>query len=320
MEPFVTWPSYDDLPHHGITGEAVSWEAFGAEDELGTVNFMTPGSVHDAAACIRDGSVFPLNLPLDYLDPPLFRRAPVRRVMVRTSSGTDDYYDSFYPQSVSQWDGLSHICHQDVGYYNGRTDRDVTDPANPRNGIEHWAGTGIAGRFVLADIARLRAETGRPTDFDDPEPTTTAELEAALARSETATRPGDVLLLRFGWLEWYGALPAERRQELSARFHFPAPGLSPERATARWLWDHRILAVAADTPTLEAMPFDKGSFDGFLHYRLIPMLGMPVGELFALDSLASACARDGRYAGFFTSAPLNFRGGSGSTANALAIR
>jgi hypothetical protein len=41
------------------------------------------------------------------------------------------------------------------------------------------------------------------------------------------------------------------------------------------------------------MPFDKGSFDGFLHYRLIPILGMPVGELFDLDSLAAAYARDG---------------------------
>lgn len=316
----MSWPAYDDLPRHEATGEAVSWEAFGAADELGTVNFMTPGSVREAASYVRDGSVFPLNLPLDYLDPPLFARAPARRVMVRTSSGTDDYYDSFYPQSASQWDGLSHVCHTDVGYYNGRTDGEITDQANPRNGIEHWAGTGIVGRFVLADIARFRAETDRPTNFEHPEPTTAGELEAALARSGTTARPGDVLLLRFGWLEWYGALSSAQRHELSARFHFPAPGLSPDRASARWLWDHRILAVAADTPTLEAMPFDKSSFDGFLHYRLIPMLGMPVGELFALDSLAAACASDACYSGFFTSAPLNVRGGSGSTANALAIR
>jgi kynurenine formamidase len=315
-----TWPSYDDLPRHHATGEPISWTTFGAEDELGTVNFMTPGSVRAAAESIRDGSVFPLNLPLNYPDPPLFGREPASRVMVRTSSGTDDYYDSFYPQSASQWDALSHVCHRDAGYYNGRTDDEITSPDNPRNGIEHWARTGIAGRFVLADIARFRTETGRRTDFEDPEPTTAGELEAALARSGTATRAGDVLLLRFGWLEWYGTLSPAQRRELSARFHFPAPGLSPERSTSRWLWDHRILAVAADCPTLEAMPFDKGSFDGFLHYRLIPMLGMPVGELFDLDSLGAACARDGRYTGFFTAAPLNSRGGSGSTANALAIR
>ncbi|HLY14389.1 MAG TPA: hypothetical protein VKR24_08560, partial [Candidatus Limnocylindrales bacterium] len=60
--------------------------------------------------------------------------------------------------------------------------------------------------------------------------------------------------------------------------------------------------------------------DRFLHYRLITFLGMAIGELFALDGLAEDCAADGVYEGLFTAAPLNKQGGSGSTANALALK
>jgi hypothetical protein len=57
-----------------------------------------------------------------------------------------------------------------------------------------------------------------------------------------------------------------------------------------------------------------------MHFRLIPLLGMPIGELWWLDDLAADCAEDGVYEFFFTSAPLNVPGGVGSPPNALAIK
>ena len=88
---------------------------------------------------------------------------------------------------------------------------------------------------------------------------------------------------------------------------------------ARWLWNNRVAAVAADCPALEAMPFDMSRADGFLHYRLIPLLGMAVGELFVLDALAGHCAETGVYEGLFVSAPIQKTGGVGSPANAVAL-
>ena len=81
-----------------------------------------------------------------------------------------------------------------------------------------------------------------------------------------------------------------------------------------------MAAVAADNPALEAMPFSRESVDGWLHYRLIPMLGIAVGELWQLDPLADDCARDGVWEGMLTSAPLRVPGGIGSPANALALK
>ncbi len=99
----------------------------------------------------------------------------------------------------------------------------------------------------------------------------------------------------------------------------PQPGLAPVERTAEWLWDEHVAAVVADCPSLEVMPVTFGA-ETFLHYRLIPLLGMAVGEMFALDGLAADCAADGIYEGMLTAAPLNKAGGSGSPSNALAVK
>jgi len=49
-------------------------------------------------------------------------------------------------------------------------------------------------------------------------------------------------------------------------------------------------------------------------------LGIPIGELWDLEALASDCAGDGVYEFMLTSAPLNIPGGVGSPPNALAIK
>jgi hypothetical protein len=76
--------------------------------------------------------------------------------------------------------------------------------------------------------------------------------------------------------------------------------------------------VACDALALEVFPFDP--MGTHLHGHLIALLGMPIGELWALDALAADCAADGRYTGLLTAAPLNIRGGVGSPADALALR
>lgn len=173
---------------------------------------------------------------------------------------------------------------------------------------------------MLADVARHRVRQGAPLRSDEREAIGVDELDDALATQGVRLRPGDVLLLRFGWITWYESLDEAGRAALATADMFPAPGLSPEERTAEWLWDHGIAAVAADCPALEAMPFQKSSVDTFLHYRLVVFLGMAVGELFYLDDLAGDCAETSVYEGLFTSAPLNLIGGAGSPANALALK
>lgn len=313
--------SYHELSLDSKSPPGAAWHVYGSRDELGSINLLTPERVVFAASLVRRGAVFPLNWDLEQPNPALFGRQNLEHSIVDLDpAGTEDFYDRFYPQASSQWDGLAHIRHPEHGFYQGYTRQEITGLEGSRIGIEHWARRGIAGRFVLADLDRHFAKTGQPIRQDESEAISVQDIDACLADQGVALTPGDILLLRFGWINWYQTTDDETRERLASTDLFPTPGLTNSEDTAAWLWDKAVAAVAADNPALEVQPFDEGRPDGFLHYRLIPLLGMAIGELFALDDLASDCAMDGQYDGLFVAAPLNKRGGCGSPANAVAIK
>lgn len=57
-----------------------------------------------------------------------------------------------------------------------------------------------------------------------------------------------------------------------------------------------------------------------MHTQALPLLGLPLGELWDLDALAEDCAGAGTYDAFFTSAPIGVHGGVASPPNAIAVR
>jgi hypothetical protein len=60
--------------------------------------------------------------------------------------------------------------------------------------------------------------------------------------------------------------------------------------------------------------------EGLLHYRALPLLGLPLGELFVLAPLAEDCALDRRYEFMVVSAPLHVEGGVATPPNAVVIK
>jgi len=239
--------------------------------------------------------------------------------------GHDDQLSEWNTQSSSQWDGFRHIRHPAHGFYNG-----VADEAH---GVHHWAARGIVGRGVLADVGRHRVAEGRPLDMLASDPIDPEELSGTLERQGTTVTPGDILLVRTGWIEWYRELDEESRAALADRYR--SPGLRAGEDMARLLWELRLAAVAADNPALEAWPppgatsaerLGPGGVDpvavmeGSLHFALLPLLGMPIGELWDMAALADDCAADGCYEFLLTSSPLHLVGGVGSPPNALAIK
>ncbi|MEO8457960.1 MAG: cyclase family protein [Chloroflexota bacterium] len=314
-------PSYAQLPATPGNPPGSSWGLWGDEDELGCLNLLTPERVVSAAKLVRTGEVFPLNLRIDLPDPPLYGRGAVKHTIVGGGgNGRDDFLDNFWPQASSQWDSLRHIRHPEHGWYNGVRDDQIIAGDGGKLGIDTMARRGIAGRGVLLDVGRFLEAQGRPLDYATAAPITVADLEACREAQDVAMETGDVLLIRTGWLHWYrNATTPEQRTHMANRANLQAPGLSASEEMAAWLWDNHLAAAAADNPALEAWP-PRGETGGFLHHRLIPLLGMPIGELWQLGQLGEACAADGRYEFFFTSAPLNVPGGVGSPPNAIAIK
>src|SRR5262249_55587725 len=98
----------------------------------------------------------------------------------------------------------------------------------------------------------------------------------------------------------------------------PRPGRGGAGGPVAGRGARHVPAVAADNLALECMPLDFRE-GRFLHFWLIPCFGMPIGELWWLDDLAAACARDRRWTFQLVSAPLHVRGGVGSPPDALAL-
>ncbi len=318
-------PAYADLPVKPGAPAGSSWGLWGDDDALGTLNLMTPERVKAARALIQRGDVFPLDWDLGLPNPPFFGRPPLSMevtVSAHHGNGENDFI-AFNPQGSSQWDGFRHIGANDptvpCARYNGIP--------SEQHGVDHWARKGIVGRGVMVDVVRWREAQGRPLDMGGSDALTAAELIQILKDQKTTVQPGDVLMLRFGWTDWYQTLDPEIRVKLSKSRAPRSPGLIAGREMVETLWDLHIAAVVADNATVEVAPFSAGlspeetagTYNN-LHQHLLPLLGIPMGELWNLGPLAADCAADGRYEVFLTSAPLNIKGGVSSTPNAIAIK
>src|SRR5262249_48274879 len=127
------------------------WGRWGPDDELGTLNHVTPEMITAAARLVRTGKSFGLALNFDSNGPqrsgtggPRFN--PIH-TMLRTGSdaclghgdargirAADDMI-TMPLQCGTQWDALSHIFYGDY-MWNGYDARLVTAEGTSRNGIE----------------------------------------------------------------------------------------------------------------------------------------------------------------------------------------
>jgi hypothetical protein len=302
-------PAYDALPVTEGAPARSSWGLWGDSDVFGTLNLQTPERVMRAAASIRTGRWFALDLDLGLPDPPLGGRHRYRHeVTGQTGQFHDDVIHNWNTSASSQWDGFRHFPHRKHGYYNGVSDEE--------HGIDHWAARGLAGRCVLVDIDRWRMAQDRPLKPGTADPIAVADLEACIADQGTPIEVGDILLIRTGWTTWYRSLSEEDRTAYASS-NITHPGPAGEDLPA-WIWNLHISALAADNFGVEMFPPTPGW--GFMHNQAIPLLGIPLGELWDLDALGDDCAATGTYDAFFTSAPLGVRGLVNSPPNAIAVR
>jgi kynurenine formamidase len=306
-------PKYDDLPLLSELKSRHAWGLWGEEDTVGRLNLLTPERLLAAKSEIQRGDTFNVTMPLNEPNPPwsTSREQFRHHVFAPNRNSQDDYLDNFYLQGSSQWDSLRHIKAREFGFYNG-----VDDSSDAKLGIANWAQRGIVGRGVLVDVAEFcaahqrdwNARAGTRIDVD--------LITEVLAAQRVSVHEGDILMLRTGFVGEYLNADAAGRADFAV--HKDSSGLIATEDMARYLWDTGWSAVVSDNPAVEAVP--GSAEDGYLHRRLIPLLGFALGELFDFDTLAEDCRVDGRYSCFFIGVPLNLPGGVGSPANSIAIK
>ncbi|MDQ0000604.1 cyclase family protein [Pseudarthrobacter sulfonivorans] len=332
-------PSYSDLLARTDAPPGSSWGLFGDDDDLGTLNFLTPERRIRGASLVSSGQAYSLDLPLDAFRQPLIshRGALQHTVFGLNEFHRDDKIDNLFPQATSQIDGLRHFGHPDYGFYNG-ADPERLIAGDPTLGIHRYAEHGVAGRGVLLDVGRYLEHSGDPIDYTQARSIPARVLDETARHQGVNIEPGDILLLRFGWL---GHRMNQMRQDAQtgkdtlSDTPLVSVGLEQSHDTAEWFWDHRVALAAADNVALEVWPatasglsvradtqgaLPPSSHTGMLHRILIPLLGLAIGELWQLDELAEACHADRRYECMLVATPLRLPGGVGSPSNAVAIR
>jgi kynurenine formamidase len=284
-----------------------TWGRWGADDQMGTANYITPERVARAATLVRSGQVVSLALPYDSSGPQnggLGRFNPLH-LMLRTGSADDIIIMPL--QCGTQWDALAHI-HRDGQMYNGYPSGLVNAAGAEKNGIENHRAS-LTGRGVLLDVARAKGVDALEPGYG----ITSDDLEAAAAQHGVTVEEGDIVLVRTGDMgrclrsgDWAGYAGGD------------APGLSLH--TAPWLYEKRIAALATDTWGVEVRPNELPDSFQPLHLVAIVNMGLMLGEIFALEELSEACAADGRYEFLFVGPPLPFTGAVGSPLNPVAIK
>ena len=310
-------PTYADLLARTDAPAGSTWGLWPGRETLGCLNRIDHGRRQRAASLVRRGDVYPLDLDPEVPDPPLFSRAPLRREVTWLGEvGHDEILNGFNTQSSTQWDGFRHIRSREHGFYGGIDDEN--------HGVHFWAEHGIVTRGVLADVGRWRESDGRPLRPGDADVIDPDDVSATLAAQGVTVERGDILVMRTGWTTWYRALDSAGRA--AAASSGTSCGLRAGPRSGALLWDLGLAAVAADNPALEVFPPGTGREEGsdpesaFLHFALLPRLGLPIGELWDLDALADASAADGVYDFMLTSAPMRLQHGVATPPHALAIR
>jgi hypothetical protein len=306
-------PAYRDLPPLEEGSDyRHAWDFYSPGDNLGCLANLTPRARLGGLAAAREGVVVNVTLPLNLPDPPLFGRAVYDHTIFPVGrNNTDDRLDGFYPQASTQWDGFRHVRAKQFGFFTGYTG-DFSGPDADRLGVAHWAADGIVGRGVLLDFGHLFAAE-RNAGTADPG----FAIDAAALREAAGglVMPGDIVCVRTGWMANYLAASREERTRIGGLGVWP--GLDAGAEVAELLWDWRVAAVAADNPAVEVAPGSPAV--GSLHRRLVPLLGMPLGELYDFERLAAELGRRGRREFLFASVPLNLPGGVGSPGNAVTV-
>ncbi|WP_425430914.1 cyclase family protein [Cryptosporangium aurantiacum] len=300
-----------------------NWNRWGADDGVGTVNFLDAEKRAAAAALIRRGVSFSLSLPFDENGPQFGWKRRVNPVHTMMSTGMDTAEQMGLPHGLSvaddavfmplqcstQWDGLGHVFDHGVAW-NGRAGREVvTSEGDVATGIERLAAP-VVGRGVLLDVGRALGEDG---ELPDGYPITSADLESTRERQGVSIGRGDLVLVRTGQLT-----RVRRGEGWGTYAGGPAPGLSFE--TLGWLHGTEIAAVATDTWGVEVRPNEWPDAMQPLHQVALPHIGLLLGEMWDLDALAADCAADGVHEFFLAAQPLPFTRAVGSPVNPVAVK
>ncbi len=315
---------------------------FGADDEMGASQYITPQKRIEAAKLVKKGKMALLGMPYSNHMPLVPGRTFALSIPGMPTHGPLNWPDGFamtfmdelvtaeIGQVGTQWDGFAHPMIRVTNkagwkdgdyFYNKNRLQDVGTPRGMKKVGTEKAG-GFFTRGILVDVAVLKGVERLEKGYV----ITLADYKAALQKQGVgdATK-GDVVLFRTGWNSLWKTnhlgRPAgqmvkndEQLAKDKAEFGSGEPGVAPE--VCEYLAAKKISMIGSDTWGLEPYDFAKGVPESFAycHMNLVARRGISNFENLDLDDLSTEKA----YEFLFAWAPLKLVGATGSPGNPVA--
>lgn len=251
---------------------------------------------------VRDGRLFDLAQPVSPHSPHLPVQPPFEMTTHQARLPDAEVFAEHVQMTLhvgTHIDALGHFAANGCWYDGTEAAARPSGAGIARHGIETM-GPMIA-RAVLIDVASWAGVR----HLDAGTAVTAAMLEAAAAAQGVGVEPGDVVLVRTGWEDFYAID--------NARYVAGEPGL--DEAATRFLSDRRPAAISADTMALEAMPFADPRRPFPVHRHLLAEAGIPIVENLRLKAICAAGVRSGVFLLF----PIHFVGGTASPATPVIV-
>jgi kynurenine formamidase len=281
-------------------GQGWGW-VWGENDEVGSLNEITPTSILSALSLVKKGEIrdlgilysresykWPGHSPgeiMTFRSPNGVRQQgdlpPYLPTHENNASGTAFHSCALFISDnvATQIDGLAHIVvGEDRHWYNGFAEDDWGgDWGVRKSGAETIPP--IIARGVLIDVAGFKGVDALPSKYT----ITTEDLQGALKQQHTELQFGDVVLIRTGALRYWAETGSDHKkldEHDSAGIQLPA---------ARWLVEQQgAIMIGSDTSGLEqyqSLPEGATSPTPVHEYLLVEQ-GVHIGEFHYLEDLA----------------------------------
>jgi len=279
-------------------------------------------SADDLVRTVKGARVFDLSFVWNDRSPVLSLNPPYAFALNRTHKMTHEIYGQA-PGSRVSWasdimyfsgqhgsptlDAIGHIG-RDLKLHGG-VDA-VAATATPggignKLGMETFPVDLMLNRAVILDVARQLAG-GKPDPLPPGFEVTGAHLDATAKAQGVEVRPGDSLLIRTGWGQYFGTDNAKFLGEQS-----PGPG----QDAARWIIDHKVRLAGDDTATFEKRPAAYGKELFSVHMMLLADNGIFIMENANLEPVGDAKVG----VALLIVTPLKIEGATGSALRVLAL-
>jgi kynurenine formamidase len=275
------------------------WGPWAKDDEVGSLNGMTPASIKRALGLVEQGKVYDLGVPYDSESYKWPGHSPGVILTFRGPEGLRRQGDfkpvvdpKLNPHKIgwhscalfindnvgTQIDGLGHItAGEDNHWYNGFKEADWGGNFGIRK-CDSTTIPPIITRGVLIDVARYRKVDALPSHYR----ITADELQEVLKEQGTTLNVGDTVLIRTGTVRYWGTNGSDHekiKQHDSAGIDLGA---------AKWLVEQKgAILIGSDTSGLEWSPAANEPHPMIpVHHYLLIQQGVHIGEFHNLEELA----------------------------------